>query len=345
MSQPPEATTEDVPCALIRLHGEVLGPYTFPQLRAWVERGDIPAYIPARHADKKEFVALRALPEWKINPEDIDRSAPPINQAAVVTQRKISSGFKIVLATMLLLSILIALGGYFGFVGMKKMYFEQHEATFVEVMDQFWAGKYAETQAGLADLERVLVSFEPEMMAKVNTYQALAHLELGDAASALSEFEATPQIKRVKPRDLNLALAGAAMIKEDHERAEEMLRIHVIANPNDFAGRYLQAENLRMQDGDRAKSLEALDLYKALAVDYPGVVVRRRLGETYFARKDYKNAIPILENLSGVQSDDDQLFYHLGLSYLEMNQGEIAMKHFARAKELNPDLGVFIGGK
>src|SRR3989449_7664509 len=198
---------------------------------------------------------------------------------------------------------------------------------------------------------------------------------LGDvsASNAQSEtvgraIEQYREIHRLDPGDTESALWLARLyrLKNEHDKAEEVLRGILKSDPENEAG-VEQLTQLLMDEGKtdeaiallegitaRSPSATALDLLgdaytqahqlanaekayrKAVEMDPSELSHQRGLGQTLMAEEKYEDALKVYEKLSDLMPDDPDVYLRMAQIYRELHQLEKAEDNLVRARQFAP---------
>lgn len=165
-------------------------------------------------------------------------------------------------------------------------------------------------------------------------YRALSdlHLRQGRGDDALAIIQAGLK-QQPDNGTLRLALASVLEFKKDYEAAiaeyEALLKMQ--------SGSMVVANNLASLLADHREDKASLERALSLAVGLRKTQVphfKDTLGWVYYRQGDYKSALPLLEEAATELPKVALVRYHLGMTYLAVNQPAKASKEFNSALEL-----------
>lgn len=165
-------------------------------------------------------------------------------------------------------------------------------------------------------------------------YRALSdlHLRLGRVDEALAVIR-TGLKQQPDNGSLRLALAGVLELRKDYEGAiaeyEALLKLN--------SANMVVANNLASLLADYRDDKASLDRALALAAGLRRAQVphfKDTLGWVHYRQGDYKSALPLLEEAATELPKVALVRYHLGMTYLAVNQPAKALKELTSALEL-----------
>lgn len=339
------SNVEKTPCAYIKIHGEEMGPFTFPQIRGWVAREELPEYVPARRPDDQVFVALCTLPEWKEPNPKVDTHVPPINKAPKVVvkrlDRPLGDAPKKTMTVLLILLLLCSVGG----VLLKLFVYDRHARMFETGRAAFLQADMQGAVESFQELADDLYFFEIFMRVKVALNQGVAHMELNENDLAREQFDQVPEMIYVTKANTNLCSAALLIVRGELEEAEKILKPIAEADPDKLMAHHLLAECLRKRSRNPEYARQARSMYNGLAHQFSGFLYRLKLGDAYLTSKNFEQSAGIYQSLIRDGFLSERVHMQLGRAYLELGQQNLAIEQFKKAKQINAGIGVILDGQ
>ena len=172
-----------------------------------------------------------------------------------------------------------------------------------------------------------------------NGYQALADFYVREK----NNDEAVKIIRaglREQPDSfaLHMVLGGVLERKGDYEAAIAEYEYLLRQQPGSLAVANELASLLSDHRTDKASLERAYSLAMVLRKS-PISMYKDTLGWVYYQRGDYKNAVPLLEEAAAEQPDSGVIQYHLGMSYIAIDQPAKASERLNKARALATNNG------
>ena len=163
-------------------------------------------------------------------------------------------------------------------------------------------------------------------------YEAQSHLELGCAQCAVRVLNTF--LKKSPDSAMALYYLGRAYHKSGkHSDAEVNYRKAVRAKDG-----FTQASlALGFLYEEQKKIIKAIEVYESLYDQYQNLSAANRLSTIYLKAEQYKKAIPYLEAIQSLDSDDMNAKVKLGLVYMETKQWDKAVTVFKGLLKGSPD--------
>jgi tetratricopeptide (TPR) repeat protein len=168
------------------------------------------------------------------------------------------------------------------------------------------------------------------------------HYDQGRIDQSIVAFEAgleaarrdshLPQAETIA--DLHAKLGNAYMLRGHPDLAADSYKSALRLVPN-LTSCWCNLGNVHLQTG---RAQESIPLYlQALKLSPRHWVSRTNLVEALMATRQYLVARAILQELIEERPQDGQLQHQLGKAFFELNETEMAIRHFEQAVALNPD--------
>ncbi len=121
--------------------------------------------------------------------------------------------------------------------------------------------------------------------------------------------------------------------KKDYKRAEELLKLAILINPNNYEAH----KKLALIYSSTHKLNLALTIYKKLVEKYPDdLELEISLANLYYSLKEYENAIPILKHVLEIEPNHRDALANLALCYDALGKTHEAFQAYQKAIEANP---------
>jgi tetratricopeptide (TPR) repeat protein len=137
---------------------------------------------------------------------------------------------------------------------------------------------------------------------------------------------------------LHMALGGVLERKGDYEAAIAEYEYLLKQQPGSLAVANDLASLLSDHRTDKASLERAYSLAMVLRKS-PVSMYKDTLGWVYYQRGDYKNAVPLLEEAAAERPDSGVVQYHLGMSYIAIDQPAKASERLKKALALATNNG------
>jgi Flp pilus assembly protein TadD len=163
-------------------------------------------------------------------------------------------------------------------------------------------------------------------------YRDLAKVRLaaGDVGGAIEEYRAALKIAPAQPRVVT-ELAG---LYESQGRIDEAIASYAALCKNDPDRQHLAANNLAMLLVTYKIDKASLDRARALTVGFAtsqNASLLDTVGWVRFRRREYKDAVVVLERAADRAPDSKVIRYHLGMAELHMGEREHARSNLESA--------------
>ncbi len=190
----------------------------------------------------------------------------------------------------------------------------------------------------------------------------------GQSETVSRAIEQYREINRIDPSDTESALWLARLyrLKNEHEKAEQVLRSILKSDPENEPG----VEQLTQLLMDEGKSTEAVTLLEGITAHSPSPVLldllgdaytqahdlakaesayrqaveldpsepshKRGLGQTLLAEEKYPEALKVYEKLSDLMPDDADVYLRIAQIYRELHQLDKAEQNLVKARQYSP---------
>lgn len=153
----------------------------------------------------------------------------------------------------------------------------------------------------------------------------LAYDQTGNTEKAMAAYESALQNS---PDNMDIVFNYARLFynKEQYDKAIEQFERILEKNPDDFDA-LLSAGDSYLRVADRYR-MQAKELEDKNADDPKVAELRAK------AKENYKLCLPYLEKARDIKPDNRNLWYNLGIAYIQTGDGEKGKEAFAKAEEL-----------
>ncbi len=155
---------------------------------------------------------------------------------------------------------------------------------------------------------------------------------LVELANRLTMHEGTAPKEPNRPEFPYFALKVDAISGSPYQLLRRMTQASIQEPKNPV---YLYGKALALAKLDHPEEAKAA-LQQGLNLDPGNYIIKREMAIQYFERNRYQQALPLLQRLTQIHSQDEVVLYYLGRIYQEQRQFSDALAAMERVQALNP---------